>query len=68
MLQDVLKGRRTEIDDLNGEVARLGVAVGVDTPFNSLATEIVGSVAPGRLSAAPDNIAPLVALANGRWS
>jgi Ketopantoate reductase PanE/ApbA C terminal len=34
LLQDVLKGRRTEIDYLNGYVCREGARVGVKTPFN----------------------------------
>lgn len=34
LLQDVLKGRRTEIDYLNGYVAAQGSTVGVKTPFN----------------------------------
>jgi 2-dehydropantoate 2-reductase len=34
LLQDVLKGRRTEIDHLNGYVCREGSRVGVKTPFN----------------------------------
>ena len=33
-MQDVLKGRRTEIDYLNGYVCREGARVGVKTPFN----------------------------------
>ncbi len=35
MLQDVLRGRRTEIDYLNGHVVDQGRAVGVATPFNA---------------------------------
>jgi 2-dehydropantoate 2-reductase len=34
MLQDVKKGRRTEIDQLNGYVAREGARLGVSTPLN----------------------------------
>src|SRR5687768_14022331 len=34
LLQDVLKGRRTEIDFLNGYVVAQGRTVGVPTPFN----------------------------------
>lgn len=34
MLQDINRGRRTEIDALNGAVVALGEANGVDTPVN----------------------------------
>lgn len=34
MLQDKRRGRRTEIDSLNGAIARLGAALGVPAPVN----------------------------------
>lgn len=34
MLQDLERGKRTEIDQINGAIARLGAAVGIDTPIN----------------------------------
>jgi len=34
MLQDVERGRRTEIDALNGAIVELGRRIGVDTPVN----------------------------------
>jgi len=39
--QDVRKGRRTEIDFLNGYVGEIGRRVGVPTPFNDKIVEIV---------------------------
>ncbi len=41
MQQDLLKGRRTEIDHLNGAVAALGAAVGVACPVNQALTMII---------------------------
>ena len=41
MLQDLKRGRLTEIDALNGAIARLGVAAGVPTPINALITRLV---------------------------
>jgi len=43
MLQDVLAGRRTEVEVLNGAIARVGAEHGVSTPINSaLYSLIVG--------------------------
>jgi 2-dehydropantoate 2-reductase len=41
MLQDIQHGRRTEIDAINGAVARLGEELGVHTPVNRLLTILV---------------------------
>jgi 2-dehydropantoate 2-reductase len=44
MLQDVLAGRPTEIDSLNGQVAARGQALGVPTPVNALLTRLIRSL------------------------
>jgi len=41
MLQDVERGRRTEIDALNGAVVGLGEKLGVETPVNRALTALV---------------------------
>ena len=41
MLQDIEAGRKTEIRQLNGSIARLGNRVGVSTPLNDLLTSLV---------------------------
>ncbi|NOZ59362.1 MAG: ketopantoate reductase family protein [Euryarchaeota archaeon] len=41
MLQDMERGKRTEIDYLNGAVVRLGRELGIATPVNETVTEIV---------------------------
>jgi 2-dehydropantoate 2-reductase len=41
MLQDVMRGNRTEIDALNGAIARLGEETGVPTPVNSMLTQLI---------------------------
>jgi len=41
MLQDVLAGRQTEIESLNGQVAARGAALGVPTPVNHLLTQLL---------------------------
>jgi 2-dehydropantoate 2-reductase len=47
LLQDVLKGRRTEIDYLNGYVCREGARVGVATPFNDAVVAAVRGLGVG---------------------
>ncbi len=41
MLQDIEAGRKTEIRQLNGSISRLGVQIGLSTPFNDLLTRFV---------------------------
>lgn len=41
MLQDVLAQRATEIDALNGGIARIGKQIGVPTPLNDAMTTII---------------------------
>ncbi len=51
MAQDIAKGRRTEIDDLNGEVVHRGAELGIDTPANAAMVEVVRRVERGRVDA-----------------
>jgi len=41
MLQDIQKGKKTEIDALNGAIVKLGKAVGIDTPVNLTLTRLI---------------------------
>lgn len=47
MLQDVENGRRTEIDAINGAVARLGAEVGVPTPLNATVASLIRALEEG---------------------
>ena len=52
LLQDVIKGRRTEVDYLNGKIVKEGERLGVPTPVNSAIVELMrelesGQVRPG---------------------
>ncbi len=49
MGQDMVKGRRTEIEFLNGFVARKGAEIGLPTPANAALTDIVKRVERGEL-------------------
>ena len=44
MLQDIERGRRTEIDYINGAIVKLGEELGVPTPVNMVLTLLVKSL------------------------
>ena len=41
MCQDIERGRRTEIDFINGAVVRLGKKYGIPTPYNETVAALV---------------------------
>ncbi len=41
MLQDIIRGKRTEIDYINGKVVELGREYGIPTPYNNAVVKIV---------------------------
>ncbi len=41
MLQDILRGKQTEIDYINGAVVRLGREHGIETPYNNAVVRMV---------------------------
>jgi len=55
MLQDIQRGRRTEIDALNGAVVELGRQFQVDTPVNAVITALLKSKETMFLKPAPQN-------------
>jgi 2-dehydropantoate 2-reductase len=59
MGQDMLKGRRTEIEFLNGFVVRAGDKLGLACRANAVLTDIVQRVERGELAADPRHIAEL---------
>lgn len=56
LLQDMMKGRRTEVDYLNGYVVRKGSQVGVPTPMNEGIVEITKELEAGALKQGPANL------------
>ncbi|MCC7372334.1 MAG: 2-dehydropantoate 2-reductase [Chloroflexi bacterium] len=62
LLQDVIRGRRTEIEELNGYVVAEGKRLGVPTPFNEAVVREVLRHGVGTLTPAPENLAPLAAM------
>lgn len=61
MGQDMLKGRRTEIDFLNGLVAGRGTAIGIPAPYNDGIASVVRRIERGEIPASPEAVAHLVA-------
>jgi 2-dehydropantoate 2-reductase len=59
MGQDMQKGRRTEIEFINGLIAREGERIGVAARANAVLTDIVKRVERGELKADPKNITEL---------
>lgn len=64
--QDILKGRRTEVDYINGLVARKGRESGVATPMNDAAVAMVKRLERGEMGPAPENIGALERRAAGQ--
>jgi 2-dehydropantoate 2-reductase len=56
MAQDMAKGRRTEIEFMNGLIAEKGRQVGIPTPANEKLVDIVLRVARGELKPSPANL------------
>ena len=54
-LQSMLRGKPPEIDYLNGEIVRQGQALGVPTPCNAKAVELVHAVAKTRRFLSPED-------------
>lgn len=49
MLQDLERGRLTEVDMINGYICRVGDEYGVDTPYNDALVDIVHKMERGEL-------------------
>ena len=56
LAQDVMKGRKTEVDELNGYVAQKGKEVGVPTPVNEAIITLTKRVESGELEQSLDNL------------
>ena len=48
MFQDILRGAPTEVDAINGAVARLGEQMGLDVPVNTTLWRLVGALVQAR--------------------
>ena len=62
MLQSLERGRRPEIDFLNGYVVARGREAGVPTPVNAALVAMVNEIAAGTREIAPENLQALMPL------
>lgn len=56
MLQDLEKGKRTEVTMINGFVCQTGAQHGIPTPFNDKVVEIVTKIEAGELPLSMENL------------
>jgi 2-dehydropantoate 2-reductase len=60
MAQDIVKGRPTEIDYMNGHVVAQGKLIGVPTPVSIATVAIVKEIEDGTRKPSPENIAEVL--------
>jgi 2-dehydropantoate 2-reductase len=63
MAQDVVKGRRTEIEYMNGYTVQRGREVGLPTPVSAAIVEVVKQIDAGTLKPDPTNVERVLGLA-----
>jgi len=59
LLQDVMKGRRTEVEQLNGYIARMGKQLGIATPMNDAIVDLFARMDAGEIKPGAANLALL---------
>ena len=63
MGQDVAKGRKTEVEFMNGFISRMGREIGVPTPVNDAVVSVVKEIDDGVAVADPSNVDRVLELA-----
>ena len=56
LAQDIMKGRMTEVDHLNGYVSAQGRSAGVPTPVNDAIVALTRRVASGEVTPSLENL------------
>ena len=56
LYQDIMKGRKTEIDYLNGHVSRRGKELGLATPYSNAAVTVIKGVESGEFTVGIENV------------
>lgn len=65
MLQDLARGRRTEVDEFNGVLVARGAGRGVPAPLNALLVRMVHEIERGERQSRVENVEALVTMVNG---
>jgi 2-dehydropantoate 2-reductase len=66
MAQDIIKGRKTEIDYLNGFVAEHGKRIGMPTPYSEAVVPVIKGIESGEFKVGLDNVERVEAIARSR--
>jgi len=56
MLQDLEKGKKTEVDMINGFVVEKGIQYGIPTPFNDVAVKVIKAIENNELPLSMENL------------
>jgi 2-dehydropantoate 2-reductase len=56
MAQDIAKGRRTEIEQMNGFIAKCAIEIGITAPTNEMLTSLIKGIERGDIVANPENL------------
>lgn len=56
MLQDIEKGKKCEVDAINGVICDYGRKVGFPTPMNDKVVEVIHRIEAGELKPSFDNL------------
>ena len=56
MLQDIEKGKLTEVDAINGAIAAFGRSIGVPVPLNEKVTGLIHRIENGEIQPGFDNL------------
>ena len=56
MLQDIEKGKKTEVDEINGAVCRFGSKYNVPTPYNDMVVKIMHEIEAGTAKPGFENL------------
>lgn len=56
MLQDLEKGKKTEVDSINGVVSEFGKKKNVPTPYNDMVVKVIHEIEEGKRKPSRDNL------------